>query len=221
MTTTGSLVELLPFLESLPPRLQDTPGVEWSSDEMWPRVMHLWNLDQNERLGAGFVYRTEGDTAYIVTVASIVYLLESEKVAVVTGDGARMTGSVFRDGGPLTLVRACCGEFETLSLSDKGDLKFDDEVTALGYAYGPENPASYIRATVKDVFSEDGYSYAEADSPLSLTLWGPAGEPLFDDQGLVVGIVTRGYGSDERIILASSIKENNAQAGGSSEGPNT
>ena len=221
--SAGSMREILSRLEltaqdwtpnsaAVPTPTQDwDPGetLRWSADQVRPGIVHVG--EALYRIGTGFVYRTEGDTAYIVTYFDQVGY--RDKVPVITYEGRQMEADILWEPDALVAVlRVCCGDFEPLEFSDDGTLDVGDQVTALGYPLGPENPASYTRAYIRETaINYDGHQIADTDRPLRapIVYWGLSwtGTPAFNNQGLVVGIII-GHGDDhDAVMSADSVRE--------------
>ena len=151
--SADSIRDTLHLLEGLEPKWKPIPTVQWSADDVRRKLMHLGESDY--KVGVGLVYKTEGETAYIAASIHSIRLWSKEywnggklKMPVISYNGDRMEGDVFWEGGPVALIRVCCGDFDSLEFSDKEMLEPGEELAGLGYAGGPDNPASYIEATV-------------------------------------------------------------------------
>ena len=211
--STDSIREVLPFLESLDPRWKPAPAARWSAGEMRRRLMHLQVPFEGRdyKVGNGFVYKTGGRSAYIAASYTTAYLLADEdidKIEVVTYEGVKMEGDLFWDGEAVALIRACCADFQPLKFSDDGILEVDDQVIALGVATGKDSPVSYVEAAVTTVSIDDGHSLATLDILLSHIEYPSFGQPLFNEEGAVAGILTSdGPSEEERVLSADSMRE--------------
>ena len=211
--STDSIREALPFLEGLEPRWKPAPTARWSAGEMRRRLMHLQVTieGRDHKIGNGFVYKTEGRSAYIAasyTTASLLAAEDLGKLQVVTYDGLRMAGDLFWDGEPVALIRTCCADFEPLEFSVDDTLDPDDRLIGLGYATGQDSPFSYAEATVTTVLAEDGYSLAILDTPLSHIEFPSFGQPLSDEEGTVAGILTsKEEWGEELVVPAGPMRE--------------
>ena len=142
-------------------------------------------LGDGDYWATGFVYRTEGETAYIVTDTHRFLALGTDKIPVITQEGERILGDIFWHWNtPVAVVRVCCGEFHPLKFSDDPPLKSGDEVSGIGFV-NPYWPPGEFSTTVTRVF-ESG----SAETDRFFHQW-EMGSPLFDQNGGVVGIVTQ------------------------------
>ncbi len=208
-----SIVEVLPFLESLEPRWQPAPKARWSAGEMRRRLIHLEVPFEGRyyKIGNGFVYKTAGGSAYIAASFTTTSPLATEdigKIQVVTYDGLRMEGDLFWDEEPVALIRACCADFKPLEFSEDRVLEVDDHLIALGHATGQDSPVSYVESNVTTVSVKDGHSLATLDILLSRIEYPSFGQPLFDEEGKVSGILTsNGLPEYERVLSVDSTAE--------------
>lgn len=183
--------------------------LQWSASQVRPGIVHIG--ESLYKTGTGFVYRTEGETAYIVTYSELVAY--RDKVPVITYHGHRMEADILSEpDATLAVLRVCCGDFEPLEFADDGPLDVGDRITSLGYPLGPENPASYIRANIREtVANYYGHHIADTDRPLRQpsAYWGGnwMGSPAFNDHGHVVGIVIGHRDDYDAVMSSDSVRE--------------
>ena len=149
---------------------------------------------------SGFIFKVEGQTAYVLTVQHGVGW--SEEVQIVVNDEDTYSGTVVnRDAArDLVVVKICCGTFQALELGDVSTLAVGDDVVAMGYPLDyrlPRNvdpwyPLDYIPASVtRGIVSAFRYS-TNSDTRLiqhDASLSGDSsGGPLFNVDGEVVGL---------------------------------
>ena len=204
--SADSIRKVLPTLESLEPRWNPGSTPPWSAGEMRRKLIHLQvTLEgRNYKIGNGFVYKTEGRSLYIATSSTAAYVVAAEeigKIQVVTYDGLKMEGDLFWDGDPMALIRACCADFDPLEFLENGVLEPGDRIIGLGYATGQDNPGSYVEADVTTVSTENGYSLATLNFPLSHLEFPSSGQPVFDEDGIVAGILTSADWLGEELAL--------------------
>ena len=149
---------------------------------------------------SGFIFKVEGQTAYVLTAQHGVGW--SEEVQIVVNDEDTYSGTVVnRDAArDLAVVKICCGSFQALEFGDVSSLEVGDDVVAIGYPLDdilPRNvdpwyPYEYIPATVtKGIVSAFRYHtdtdtrFIQHDASIS---GGSSGGPLFNVDGEVVGI---------------------------------
>ena len=149
--------------------------------------------------GSGFIFKVDGETAYILTNHHVVDW--AKVVQIVVNDEDTYNGTVVnRDASrDLAVVKICCGTFEALEFGDVSELEVGDDVIAIGYAADsalprtdPWYPYEYIPPSVtKGIVSAFRYEtntdtrLIQHDASISP---GSSGSPLFTPDGKVVGV---------------------------------
>ena len=117
------------------PAHEDPPEPTETLSEMIERVrpsVVRISSDADAAIGSGMIYRTEGQTAFIVTNQ---HVASSWPLTVTVGDAVDYPGYMmgFLYIKDLALIAICCGDFTVAKFADSELLNVGDEVIAIGY----------------------------------------------------------------------------------------
>ena len=171
-------------------------------ERLRPSVVKIVN-DNDSGQGTGAIFKTDDQTAYIVTNYHVVD--NTIKVKVTVEDTTVYDGTIVgvnrqRD---LAVVRICCGTFTKAEFGDSNQLNIGDPVTAIGYALDSFQPTSLeeparvivpgVATVTRGIVSAFRYStrmdaqIIQTDTPVNA---GSSGGPLLNANGQIVGINT-------------------------------
>ena len=148
--------------------------------------------------GSGFIFGTEGDTAFVVTNEHVVE--DEDDIDVQVGDS--QTYKAFLLGSDpnkdVAVLSICCNaNFHALKW-EAGTTTVGQEVVAIGY---PRASDGQPIATIGTVQSPDDFSrlhgYIPHDAPLNP---GNSGGPLFSGEGKVIGVNAYSSASSGRVV---------------------
>ena len=169
-----------------------------ATEALRPSVVRIQTPDWG---GTGFVYKTSGTTAYIVTAS---HLLGSHHlVEVTTHDRIMVEGQILGadDHSDIAVVKACCARFEAGVFGSSRTLRVGQEIMSLGYALNLQGAATLNTGIVSWMGPENGVDWIQTDAPINP---GNSGGPLFYRDGKVMGIVTSRFEDAVGIGLAVS-----------------
>lgn len=183
--------------------LKKTEFSNWQAGAFDPSKMSSvdWNSAQG-RLAVRFLEKKLGDKGGVFIGSGVVvsddgWILTAAHVIAAGSDIIVQTN----DGSGYPIKRVCPGDFKSDLALVKIDRTFIDfsqlaasepkkgsQIKALGFPKGCVVPVS-SRGTLNDFSAGPGYSFFETD--LSILL-GSSGSGVFDEQGKLIGIVSRG-----------------------------
>ena len=198
--------------EPIVPPTQDLDGDAESTSlsamvtRVRPSVVMVVSLPAPNRygFGSGFIFKVDGETAYILTDQHVVAW--ANVVQIVVNDEDTYNGTVVnRDAArDLAVVKICCGTFEALEFGDVSALEVGDDVIAIAYSLDnflprtePWYPYEYIPPSVtKGIVSAFRYEtntdtrLIQHDASISP---GSSGSPLLTPDGKVVGVIRSAF----------------------------
>ena len=188
----------VPPVEDVLPPEPPTRSLSDVIEDVRPAVVYVRNIDVGA--GSGVIFKTEGETGYVMTNSHVVDDNEGEGWAVRTDDGEWYRATLLRADPvrDLAVLTICCDDFIAADFAESDDVLVGDQVFAMGYP----DPLRYDTATVTTgVVSAIRYSWNRASMVVqtdAATNPGNSGGPLFAYDGLVAGVMHSGlnYGSD-------------------------
>lgn len=150
--------------------------------------------------GSGFIFDTEGSTAFIVTAYHVVEDEDAIDVRVENIRTYKATLLGYNSDNDVAVMSICCNSsFKALDWDSGASAEVGDQVVALGY---PRSSSSRVTATigeVKDDLTGTVLGYIAHDAPLNP---GNSGGPLFSMEGKVLGVNTAGSTVTEGLFYA-------------------
>ena len=138
--------------------------------------------------GSGFIFDTEGDTAFVVTNHHVVEDEDAIDVRVENTRTYKATLLGYDSDKDVAVMSICCNSSFTALVWDSGaSAEVGDEVVAIGY---PRASSSRVTATLGEVKNDwigTSLGYVSHDAPLNP---GNSGGPLFSMEGKVLGVNT-------------------------------
>ena len=140
-------------------------------------------------IGSGVIFRTEDESAYVVTNQHVIE--DSRFVEVTVNDSTTHQGSVlgFDVVPDLAVVKICCGDFQSVPFGNAFDLERGAEVVSIGYALGLPGDATVTRGVVSAVRYNFNLRSEVIQTDASIN-FGNSGGPIFSLDGEVLGINT-------------------------------
>ena len=136
--------------------------------------------------GSGFIFDTEGDTAFVATVHHVVEDEDAIDVQVENSRTYKATLLGYDSDSDVAVMSICCNsDFHSLDWSTNTSYEVGEQVVAVGY---PRSSSSSVTATIGKVKGDIwGYifDYIAHDAPLNP---GNSGGPLFSMEGKVLGL---------------------------------
>jgi len=142
--------------------------------------------------GSGFIYKLNRSTneAWVLTNEHVVS--GAQTVTVRVNNSKDFVGSVLgsdplRD---LAVVKICCSvEFSTVTFGDSSSEPKGAEVIAIGYPLGVTDSARVTTGVISALYFESGFDRFIVQTDAAINP-GNSGGPLFNSQGLVIGVNT-------------------------------
>ena len=184
--------EAVPDIEDILPDEPPTRSLRDVIEDVRPAVVYVWNLGAGR--GSGVIFRTEGETGYVMTNSHVVEDRE-EGLRVRTDDGEWYDATLLRADPmrDLAVVTICCDDFTAVDFAEPEDVAVGDDVVVMGYP----GPLLFDTATVtKGIVSAFRYRWNRASIILqtdAATNPGNSGGPILSTDGLVAGIIHSGY----------------------------
>ena len=150
--------------------------------------------------GSGFIFDTEGSTAFVVTNHHVVEDEDAIDVRVTNSRTYKATLLGYDSDKDVAVMSICCNSsFTALAWDSGASAMIGDQVVAIGY---PRSSSSGVTATlgeVKDDWVGAIGGYIAHDAPLNP---GNSGGPLFSMEGRVLGVNTAGSTTTAGIFYA-------------------
>ena len=150
--------------------------------------------------GSGFIFDTQGDTAFVVTNH---HVIEDEGAIDVRVENARTYKATllgYDSDKDVAVMSICCNSgFKALGWDSGASAKVGDQVVAVGY---PRTSSRRVTATlgeVKNDWAGTALGYISHDAPLNP---GNSGGPLFSIEGKVLGVNTASSRVTEGLFYA-------------------
>ncbi len=192
----------VPDIEDILPAEPPTRSLGEIIEDVRPAVVYIWNVGH----GSGVIFKTEGETAYVMTNSHVVVDVE-EGLRVRTDDGEWYKATVLRADPvrDLAVVTICCGEFTATDFASPDGVVVGDDALVMGYP----GPYSYETATVtKGIVSAFRYDRSkdmfavQTDAAINL---GNSGGPILTTDGLIMGIVYGTYTDREGLSVGAAV----------------
>ncbi|MDE2941645.1 MAG: S1C family serine protease, partial [Chloroflexota bacterium] len=171
-----------------PPTLEPTP-TPWTLAGMVESVRPaVVRINSGNRLGSGFIYRRDGDTAYVLTNFHVV---DRSTVTVTVNDSESYSAVVVgadavRD---VAVLRMCCGDFSVVTFAHESDITAGASVVTMGYALGLGGEATVSTGIVSAVRFDSSYGINVVQTDAAINP-GNSGGPMFSLDGRVLGVNT-------------------------------
>ena len=150
--------------------------------------------------GSGFIFDTEGTTAFVVTNHHVVEDEDAIDVRVKNTRTYKATLLGYDSDKDVAVMSICCNSsFTALAWDSGASAALGEQVVAVGY---PRSSSSSVTATigqVKDDWVSATLGYISHDAPLNP---GNSGGPLFSMEGKVLGVNTAGSTTTAGIFYA-------------------
>ena len=142
--------------------------------------------------GTGFIFRVDGETAYVMTNHHVIagYSTVTVRVRDETDyNGAVIDADSIRD---LAVIRICCGNFRALPFADESEVVVGAGIVNIGYALGLSGQATVSTGIISAVRydSHRAIDVIQTDAPINP---GNSGGPMLTTDGKVLGINTYKY----------------------------
>ena len=183
--------EAVPDIEDILPDEPPTRSLSEVIEDVRPAVVYVWNLGVGS--GSGVIFKTEGETGYVMTDSHVVDDMEEDLRVRIDGgewyDATLLRADPIRD---LAVVTICCGDFTALDFAEPEAVAVGDDVVVMGYP----GPLFFDTATVTTgIVSAYRYNWSR-DSIMvqtdAATNPGNSGSPLLSTDGLIAGIMQSG-----------------------------
>ena len=150
--------------------------------------------------GSGFIFETDGNTAFVVTNHHVVEDEDAIDVRVENTRTYKATLLGYDSDKDVAVMSICCNSnFHALEWKPDASYEVSDQVVAVGY---PRSSSSRVTATigqVKDDWVGAILGYIAHDAPLNP---GNSGGPLFSMEGKVLGVNTASSNITEGLFYA-------------------
>ena len=150
--------------------------------------------------GSGFIFDTEGNTAFVATAHHVIENEDAIDVRVKNSRTYKATLLGYDSDKDVAVMSICCdSNFRALEWKPDATYEVGDQVVAVGY---PRSSSSRVTATIGEIKDDIvGYifDYIAHDAPLNP---GNSGGPLFSMEGKVLGVNTAGSTIDEGLFYA-------------------
>ena len=143
-------------------------------------------------VGTGFIFRVDGDAAYVMTNHHVIAGSAVPTVQVRDKDdyqGFVINSDKVRD---LAVVRICCGNFTEVEFAEESDVVVGSEIVNIGYALALKGQATVSIGIISAVRNDSNRSIdvIQTDAPINP---GNSGGPMLTMDGKVLGINTFKY----------------------------
>ena len=182
-------------------------------------------------VGTGFIFRLDGEAAYVMTNHHVVtgYSVPTVQVRDITDyNGAVIGTDSIRD---LAVIRICCGNFKAIPFGEESDVVVGTEIVNIGYALALRGQATVSTGIISAVRYDSHRSADVIQTDASINPGNSGGPMLTLDGSLVLGINTFKYvGTSvegvgfalsgpyvQRLLPKSAVKPD--RSGGSNPGP--
>ena len=143
-------------------------------------------------VGTGFIFRLDGEAAYVMTNNHVVtgYSVATVQVWDITDyNGAVIGTDSIRD---LAVIRICCGNFKAIPFGEESDVVVGTEIVNIGYALALRGQATVSTGIISAVRYDSHRSADVIQTDASINP-GNSGGPMLTLDGRVLGINTFKY----------------------------
>ena len=143
-------------------------------------------------MGTGFIFRLDGEAAYVMTNNHVVtgYSVATVQVWDITDyNGAVIGTDSIRD---LAVIRICCGNFKAIPFGEESDVVVGAEIVNIGYALALRGQATVSTGIISAVRYDSHRSADVIQTDASINP-GNSGGPMLTLDGRVLGINTFKY----------------------------
>ena len=138
--------------------------------------------------GSGFIFDTEGNTAFVATAHHVIEDEDAIDVRVENTRTYKATLLGYDSDNDVAVMSICCdSNFKALEWKADASYEVGDQVVAVGYPRSSSSSVTATIGTVKDDRASVAFGYIAHDAPLNP---GNSGGPLFSKEGKVLGINT-------------------------------
>ena len=136
--------------------------------------------------GSGFIFETEGSTAFVVTNHHVIEDEDSYDVVVRNTDTYEAVLLGYNSDKDIAVLSICCNsEFSPIPWKSGATADLGDEVVAIGYPRGSGTQITATTGTTQDNWLGNALGLASHNAPLNP---GNSGGPLFSMNGEVLGV---------------------------------
>ena len=157
-----------------------------------PTALVAWAEDSIVRVqagssgGSGFIFDSEGDTAFVVTNYHVIEDDKNYDVIVQNSDFYEATLLGYDSDKDIAVLAICCSpHFFAIDWESGAEADVGDEVLALGYPRGSGGRVTATTGTTQDDWLGDSLGLVSHSAPLNP---GNSGGPLFSMDGKVLGV---------------------------------
>ena len=150
--------------------------------------------------GSGFIFETEGNTAFVVTNHHVIEEEDSYDVVVRNTDTYEAVLLGYDSDKDIAVLSICCDpEFFAIPWESGATAELGDEVVAIGYPRGSGAQITATTGTTQDNWLGNALGLASHDAPLNP---GNSGGPLFSMDGEVLGVNSGSSKLEEGVFYA-------------------
>ena len=150
--------------------------------------------------GSGFIFETEGNTAFVVTNHHVIEDEDSYDVVVRNTNTYEAVLLGYNSNKDIAVLSICCDpEFFAIPWESGATAELGDEVVAIGYPRGSGAQITATTGTTQDNWLGNALGLASHDAPLNP---GNSGGPLFSMDGEVLGVNSGSSKLEEGVFYA-------------------
>ncbi len=150
--------------------------------------------------GSGFIFDTEGNTAFVVTAHHVIEDEDAIDVLVENSRTYKATLLGYDSDEDVAVMSICCSStFQVLSWDSGASAEMGDQVVAVGYPRGSSTMVTATIGQMKNDWVADVVANIAHNAPLNP---GNSGGPLFSTKGEVLGINTASSTRTEGLFYA-------------------
>ena len=186
---------------TLTPTPSPTPVIPPTPADLVRRVEDgVVRVTAGRKGGSGFIFDTEGDTAFIATAHHVIEDEDAIDVQVENTRTYKATLLGYDSNEDVAVMSICCSStFQVLSWDSGASAEVGDQVVAVGYPRGSSSRVTATIGQVKNDWVADVVANITHDAPLNP---GNSGGPLFSTKGEVLGINTASSTRTEGLFYA-------------------
>ncbi len=155
--------------------------------------------------GSGFIFDTEGDTAFIVTNHHVIEDADTYEVTVHNSDRYKAILLGYSSDKDIAVLSICCSsEFFAILWDSGAEATLHDDVVAIGFPRGSQGRVIATTGVMRDNWLGNALSLASHDAPLNP---GNSGPPLLSMNGEVLGVNVASSTLEEGIFYAVPYSE--------------
>lgn len=176
---------------ALPASLSDL--VAWAEDS-------IVRVQAGTSGGSGFIFDTEGDTAFVVTNHHVIEDEKNYDVIVQNSDFYEATLLGYDSDKDIAVLAICCSpHFFAIDWESGAEADVGDEVLAVGYPRGSSGRVTATTGATQDDWLGKTLGLVSHNAPLNP---GNSGGPLFSMDGEVLGVNAGSSNSTEGVFYA-------------------